>query len=138
MTLPALRHTALPALALALALAACDAKADHATSGSFDGRWEFDMVLTGDAMCAFEGLPLVAMIRQGHADGLYTEPNYGGWTYTAQADDDGAFHMTLGGYAIVRLVGALSGDRGTGDIEVSGTSLSCGGDWTAKKLPQPP
>ncbi len=136
MTLRALRNTALPAFVLAMGLAACDAKADHAASTSLDGRWEFDMVFTGDAMCAFEGLPLVVMIRQGHAGGLYSEPNYGGWTYTARADDTGDFLLTLGGYAIIRLVGTLSGDSGRGDIEVSGTSMSCGGDWTARKLPQ--
>jgi len=136
MTLRAIRQTVLPALAVALALAASDAEADHAPSGAFDGSWEFDMVLTGEAMCAFEGLPLVAKIRRGHALGLYTEPNSGGWTYTARADRDGTFLLTLGGYAIVRLVGTLSGDSGQGDIEVTGTSMSCGGDWTARKLPQ--
>lgn len=137
MTLHALRLTALPAMAFAFVLGACDARADHTASGTFDGRWQFDMVLTCDAMCAFEGLPLVAMIRRGHADGLYTEPNYGGWTYTARANDNGAFQLTLGGYAIVRLIGTLSGDSGKGDIAVSGTSLRCGGGWTARRLPQP-
>lgn len=73
-----LRRAALPVIALALALTACDAKAHHASTGAFDGRWEFDMTFTGEAMCAFEGLPLVAMFRRGHADGVYTEPNYGG------------------------------------------------------------
>lgn len=95
------------------------------------------MVFKGDAMCAFEGLPLVAMVRAGHADGLYTEPNYGGWTYSATIADNGGFQMTLGGYAVVRLTGALSEDSGKGDIEVTGTSLSCDGDWTARKLLQP-
>lgn len=124
------------ALCAMLALAACDARADHANAGRFDGKWEFDMTFSGDAMCAFEGLPLVTRMRDGHAHGLYTEPNYGGWTYTAVAQDDGVFVMTLSGYAIVRLTGTLSAAGGTGDIDVSGTSLYCDGEWSARKLPE--
>lgn len=136
MNVRTLRHALLPALILAASLSACDAKAEHANAGAFDGRREFKMVFKGDAMCAFKGLPLVTKVRGGHADGLYTEPNYGGWTYSATVADSGRFQIILGGYAIVRLRGALSGDNGKGDIEVTGTSLNCSGDWTAKKLPE--
>lgn len=132
----ALRHILFVVLFPLMALAACDARAEHTKLGGFDGKWEFDMSFTGDAMCNFEGLPLVTMMRDGHADGLYSEPNYGGWTYSAVVQESGAFEMVMGGYAILRLTGKLLGDSGKGGITVSGTSLLCRGTWMARKLSQ--